>query len=260
MISPAYESFVNDVCVDIANESITFDNIKKVINEIIDKLISTIKAFKQRIIKLINRICDKFGSPIDKSSEPNENSSESNEKTYTLVNYKSLVYLECSNDMLDDIKLRVNSISIMDDYMNASAQANNIKNMIKSVQANSFDSGAWSKEVSDKFNFYYTNTDNMYIDNSKLKSILNKRARVFTNKANLYCITLKRNIDQRIDQVMKHEPQRYKRVDLMAYTSKMVEDTSNLIQLIISKIESEIKNIIKMNVTDISEYKEYKPL
>lgn len=46
MISPAYESFVNDVCVDIANESITFDNIKKVINEIIDKLISTIKAFK----------------------------------------------------------------------------------------------------------------------------------------------------------------------------------------------------------------------
>ena len=162
--------------------------------------------------------------------------------------------------MLDDIKLRVNSISIMDDYMNASAQANNIKNMIKSIQANSFDNGAWSKEVSDKFNFCYPSTDNMYIDNSKLKSILNKRARAFTNKANLYCITLKRNIDQRIDQVMKHEPQRYKRVDLMAYTSKMVEDTSNLIQLIISKVESEIKSIIKMNVTDISEYKEYKPL
>ena len=38
MISPAYESFVNDVCVDIANESINFDSIKKVIDEIIDKL------------------------------------------------------------------------------------------------------------------------------------------------------------------------------------------------------------------------------
>lgn len=145
MIDIVYESFVNNVCVDIVNESITFDNIKKAINEIIDKLISAIKAFKQRIIKLINRICDKLGNPIDKSSESNDGSSDSNEKTYTLVNYKSLVYLECSDDMLDDIKLRVNSISIMDDYMNASAQANNIKNMIKSVQANSFDSGAWSK-------------------------------------------------------------------------------------------------------------------
>lgn len=260
MISPAYESFVNDICINIANESFNLDDIKKMINAIIDKLISAIKAFKQRIIKFINKICNQLDNPIDKFYEPDSDSNESSEKTYTLVNYKSLVYLECSNDMLDDIKLRINSISIMNNYMNASAQANNIKNMIKSVQANSFDNGAWSKEVSDKFNFCYTSTDNMYIDNSALKSILNKRAKIFTTKANLYCVTLKRNINQRIDQVMKHEPQRYKRVDLMAYTSKMVEDTSNLIQLIISKIESEIKGIIKMNVTDISEYKEYKPL
>ena len=86
MISPAYESFVNDVCVDIANESINFDSIKKVIDEIIDKLISAIKAFKQRVIKLINRICDQLGNPIDKFYEPDVESSDSNEKTYTLVN------------------------------------------------------------------------------------------------------------------------------------------------------------------------------
>lgn len=259
MISPAYESFISGICIDIANESINIESIKKTINSIIEKLISLIKAFKDKITKFINNLF-KTNKPESNKNESKETSKESKPKSYTLVNYKSLAYLECCNDMLDDIKSRITSISIMNDYMNASAQASLIKKMMQSVQSNSFSNGIWSKEVNDKFNFCYTHTDNMYIDNSELKDILNKRAKSFTNKANLYCLGLKKDINQRIDKVMKDEAQRHKRVELMAYTSKMVEDTSSLIQLIIAKVTVEIKSIAKMNVTNITDYDEYKPL
>lgn len=247
MITPAYESFINEICYDIAIESIDIESIGKSIKGIIDKLISIIKAFKDKISKFINKKFDE----IDNKCKI---------RTYTLVNYKSLSYLECSKDMLNDIELRINSISIINTYMNASAQAFNIKDMIKSVQSDSFDNGAWSKEVSDKFRFCYTHTDNMYIENLKLKGLLNGRAKIFTTKANIYCKGLHQNIDKMINQVFNDENQRYKRVELLSYTSDLIKDTSNLIQLIVSKIDNEIKAIIKMNLKDISGYEKYKPL